>query len=152
MEDDPEGMAHPGTDAAYSMPELDPVAASGSRHRPVMHGENNSIPATQRNDLDTALHAWALLGQDKLSPREILAWLGQQDRDLQREGQLAVQILMKTVVVALHVLEQQWRGPHLPRGMACLQKFHMLFGIAPVYSHTLVPAVRGFGKVWIKRA
>src|SRR5207344_1348424 len=65
----------------------------------------------------------------------------QQDRDLQREDVLAVEILMQTVVIVRPVLEQQRSRPDLPGGMATGKKIGMFVGVPNVDAHCRIPPV-----------
>ena len=100
MEDDTDGIAHSGPDTADAVPEIDAIVSFGALNRPVVDREGNGIALAQRNDLGTTLHPWALLGQDELAAGEILPRLGEKDRHLDRECEVAVEILMKAVEVA----------------------------------------------------
>ena len=46
----------------------------------------------------------------------------QQDRDLEREHVLAVEVLVQAVVVALAVAQEQRRRPELPGGVAAREE------------------------------
>jgi len=104
--------------------------------------EDDAVAAAERHDLDARLHARALLGEDEFAAGERDARLGKQDRHLQRKRQLAVEILVKAVVVAGAVLQQQRRWPRLPRFAAAFEKCRMLRGIASLDAHRRVPPVR----------
>jgi len=47
-----------------------------------------------------------LLRENKFTAREILPGLRQQNRDLQRENALAIEVLMKTIEIAWAILQQ----------------------------------------------
>src|SRR6185437_16962081 len=99
MEDHADGVTAAGTQAAHAMPEVDAIGAARAMHRAVMHGERNRVSLLERNHLGARLHARTLLGQHELATLEITAGLGQQDRDLQREDMLAIEVLMQAIVV-----------------------------------------------------
>lgn len=81
-----------------------------------MHSEGNGVALRERNHFGAGLHARALLGQHELAAGEIASRLGQEDRDLEREHVLAIEILMQAVEIAGLILQQQRRRPRL----ACL--------------------------------
>jgi hypothetical protein len=113
VEDDAYGVPQTAADAADAMPEIDAIVAFRALDRPVVHGEGHRIALPQGYHLGPALHAWPLLGQDKLAACEIAFGFREQDCSLQRECEVAVKILMQAVEVARHVLQQQRRWPRL---------------------------------------
>jgi hypothetical protein len=106
VEDDAYGVPQTAADAADAMPEIDAIIAFRALDRPVVHSEGHRVTLTQRHDLGPALHARALLGQDKLAAGEIPPGLREQDGDLQRECEVAIKVLMQAVEVLRHVLQQ----------------------------------------------
>ena len=87
-----------------------------------MHGGDHGVALLERGHLDPALHARALLGQHELAAGEVPPRLGEEDRDLERKGEVAVEILVQAVEVAGNILQQQWRRPRLARGVALREK------------------------------
>jgi hypothetical protein len=77
-------------------------------------GEDHALAAAERHDLGAGLHRGALLGEDELAAGEVLVGLGEQDRHLEREDVLAVEVLVQAVVVAGAVLQEQGRGRAWP--------------------------------------
>src|SRR3954451_15067481 len=140
VEDYTQRMAVAGTDPAYAMPEIDAIDSARALNRPDMHRKHHSIALAKRHYFGPRLHAWALLGQDEFTTREVAAGFGQQNRDLQGKNVLAVEILMQAVVVARLVLQQQRRRPGLPCGMAAFEERIMGLGIADADPHRFVPA------------
>ena len=106
VENDAERVAAAGANAADAVAQIDPVGALGALNRPVVDGEKDRVAAPQRHHVDPALHARPLFGQDEFAAGEIRFGLGQQHGDLQREGELAVEVLMQTIEVARPVLQQ----------------------------------------------
>src|ERR1700722_1278166 len=144
-------MAHSGPDTADAVPEIDAIVAFGALNRPVVDREGNGIALAQGNDLGTTLHPRALLGQDELAASEILARLGEKDRHLDRECEVAVEILMKAVEVAGDVLQQQGRRARLALIVAVLEEDGVFGRVALVQAHTAVPVVGDAGEARIKR-
>src|ERR1700736_6819427 len=144
-------MPHSGPDTADAVPEIDAIVSFGALNRPVVDREGNGIALAQRNDLGTTLHPWALLGQDELAAGEILPRLGEKDRHLDRECEVAVEILMKAVEVAGDVLQQQGRRARLALIVTLLEEGGVFGRVALVEAHTAVPVVGDAGKARIKR-
>jgi hypothetical protein len=69
--------------------QVDSRDATRSVHGSVVNSEGHRVALLQRDHLRTRLHARPLLVEHKLAASEVLAWLGQQDRDLERKGQFA---------------------------------------------------------------
>jgi len=105
VEDDPDCVAHTGADAADTVAKIHAVVALRAPDWPVMDGEGHRITLLQRYDLGAALHARALFGQHELATGEVGAGLGEQNRDLNREREIAVEILMEAVEVPRDVLQ-----------------------------------------------
>ena len=92
------------------------------------HRERHRVALAERNHFWPRLHTRPLLGEDKLTAREIPLRFRQQDCYLYRENVLPVKILVKAVEVTFAVLEEQWRRPPLPCVVASLQKLFVLVG------------------------
>src|SRR6185295_10235371 len=97
MEDHAQGMPAAGPQPAHAMPHVYTIGAARPLHRSVMHGENDSIALPKRHDFGARLHARPLFGEHELAAREVPARFRQQDRHLQRERQLAIEILVQAV-------------------------------------------------------
>ena len=120
MEDHADGVAMAGTDPADTMTQINPIRSACPLHGPVMHSKGDRVALPERNHLGPRLHPRPLLRQHELAAFEIAPRLRQQDRDLQREYMLAIEILMQAVVVTLAILQQQRRRPRCP---AAWQRF-----------------------------
>ena len=84
---------------------FDAIRALGAFHRPVVYREGHRIALPQRHHLGAALHAWTLFREDKLSAGEIAPGLGEQDCDLEREREIAVEVLVQAIEVARNILQ-----------------------------------------------
>src|SRR5690348_13104995 len=100
---------------------IDPVEAARTAHGTMMYGKNHRLALPQRHDLALRLHAWPLLHQEELAAGEVRR-IAQQDGELQREDQCAVEILVQTIVVAGGVAEDERRRPRLAGGVALGQE------------------------------
>ena len=99
-------MAQPRCSAAAdAMPEIDAIVAFRALDRPVVHRKGHCITLLQRHHLGPALHAWPLLGQNKLAACEVVSGFREQDCNVQRECEITVNILMQAVKVPRHVLQ-----------------------------------------------
>lgn len=105
-------------DAAYPVTHSDPVEAPFAGDRPVSNREYHRVALIEVNYFHARLRPWTLLGKHELTTLKIVARPGQQDRGLQRKDVLAVDILMKTVVIVLTIPQQQGRRSWLPCGVA----------------------------------
>jgi hypothetical protein len=110
---DADRVTHAASKAAYAMPQIDAICASRALNGPIAYREGHRIALPQRDYLGTALHSWALLREDELSASEILLRFGKQDRNLERKGEIAVEVLMQAIEIPRDVLQQQRRRPGL---------------------------------------
>ena len=115
-------MTMPRANAADAVPKVDPIHTARALHRTLMDGEDNRVTLPERHDFRPRLHARPLLGHHEFAAREIAAGFGQQDRDLEREHMLAIEVLMQAVVIVCPVLKQQRRRFDLPGFMATLDE------------------------------
>ena len=125
MKDHAHGVAMSGSQPAHSVPETDAIGSARAVHRTVVDCEHHGIAPAQRHHLGPRLHAWPLLGQHEFTAGEIPLRLRQQNRELQRKDMLAVEILVQSVVVSGAVLQQERRGPRLPRLVAAREELGM---------------------------
>ena len=128
MKDDSYSVAHARPHSAHAVAKVDAVIALRPLHGAIMHGEDHGIALRKRHDFGATLPARPLFGQDELASAEIPARLRQQDRDLDREGELAVEILVQAIEVAGNVLQQERCGTGLAGFVASLQEGGMVLG------------------------
>src|SRR5882672_1861179 len=117
-----------------------------------MHGKCNGVALPQRDDFGAALHARPLFGDDELPARKILIRFRKQDRHLQRKREVAVQILMQTIEVARHVLQEKRCRPGLTRRVALPQKFHVTLRVTTLDVHLFVPGIGHYRQTRIERS
>ena len=100
------------------MTHVDAVSAPRAPDRPVAYREDHALALVEPDDLGPRLHARPLLGQDEFAPREVDVRPREQERDLEREDVIAVEVLVEGVVVARPrngaAAASAWSGP--PRG------------------------------------
>src|SRR5688572_14140788 len=97
----------PPSDAADAMPQRHAIGAAGSLHGSMTHGEQETIPLSQRHDHGPRLHTRALLDHDEFAAAEVFLGLGQQNRKLQRKHLFTVKVLVQAIIVVLVVLEEE---------------------------------------------
>ena len=94
MENDSKRMPLAGSDAAYTMAQVDTVWPARSLHRPVTDREDHAVSLLQSDDLCAGLHSRSLFRQDELPAGEFLTWNREQEGDLQRKDMFSVNILV----------------------------------------------------------
>jgi hypothetical protein len=130
--------------------EVDAVVALRPLHRPVMDCKGRRIALPKRHDVGAALHARPLFGQDELAACEIHAGLREENRDLDGECEIAVEVLVETVEIARDVLQQKRRA-RLAGVAASIEERRVVARIALVDSHPAVPFVGNACEAWIER-
>jgi hypothetical protein len=141
VEDDSERVSHAGADAADAVTEVHTVVALRPTHGPVVNGERYGVTLPKRYDLHATLHPRPLFGQDQLATCEIDVRLRQQDGNLDREGEIAVEILVEAVEVTRDVPQQQRCRTNLTRSVTSRKERCVIVGIALVDPHSPVPVV-----------
>src|SRR5262245_21488967 len=152
VKDDSDGMTPARAHSADTMAKIHAIAALGALDGPVVHGEGDRIALPERHHLGAGLHSGPLLGEHELAAGEIDAWFRQKDRDLDRKGELAVEILMQAVEVAGNILQQERRRPCLAGSVASLEEGRVIIGISLAESHPLVPRIGHAGEASIEGA
>ena len=118
VKDDAKRMALSFAKRAHPVPHCYSIDTATALDRPVVDGEDHRLSRFQRHDLDSRLHPRPLLGQDQFAARELCARLRQEECCLQRETQLAVQVLMQAIIVARSVAQDQRCRPGLSFSVA----------------------------------
>lgn len=114
-------------------------------------GEDHAVTTVERYDLRARLHPRPLLRQYELTARKIAVGCRQQEGRLQREYVLAVQILMKAVIVAVRLFEDERCRFRLTRLVAPFQKPDVVIRITDVDTHCHIPAIGDRGERRIER-
>jgi hypothetical protein len=122
MENDAHSMALPGPNAAHSMAESDAIEASPTLNWTVMNGKRDGISLTPRNHLGSRRHAGTLFCEHEFTARKIFGWFREENGDLYRKDVLAVEVLVKAVVVTRFILEEQPSWPDLSRFVTTLNE------------------------------
>ena len=71
VENDPDRMTVPGTDATDPMSQIDPIDPMCPLDRAVMDSKSHGVALSKRNNLRSRLHARTLLGQHELAAGEV---------------------------------------------------------------------------------
>ena len=98
-------MPHTGANAAHAVAQVHAVVALRSLYRAVMDGKGYGIALPKRHDFSTALHGRPLLGEHKLAASEILARLREEDRNLDWECEITVEVLVQAIEVTRNILQ-----------------------------------------------
>ena len=109
-------------------------------------GKSTPSPCAEGHHLGPRLHAWPLLGEHELAALEVAPGLGEENRRLEREDVLSVEVLVQAVVVPFTVPEHERGRPGLAGVMAALEVCRMLGRVAGLDAERLVPAVRDRGE------
>src|SRR5262249_55546534 len=121
--------------------QVDPIDTARAFDRAVVHREDHAVTLAQRRYLSTRLHSRALLVEDELAAREILSRFPQQDGNLTRKDERAIDVLMQAVIVAFAILQEKRRRAALARFMAACDEGRMLFRVARWLAQSVVPAI-----------
>ena len=122
VEYNPDGVPDAGAHAAHTVAEVDAVVSLRAMHGPIVNRERHRITLVKWHDLDTTLHARPLFGQNELAAREIDEGLREEDCDLDRKCESAVEILVEAVEVSRNILEEKRRGSRLTDVVASLDE------------------------------
>ena len=109
MEDDPDGMPHAGANAAHTVTKIDAIITLRALDGAVMNCECHSITLPKRHDFGAALHARPLLREDELAAGKVFSGFREENRDLDRECEIAIKVLVETVEVVRDILQQKRR-------------------------------------------
>src|SRR5437763_10145277 len=118
MEDDAQREAGAAVNAADTVAKIYAVETARAFHRAVAGGEEDSLAFTGRNDFGFRLRARLLLDQNEFYALPVAAGLTQREDHLQRESDVAVEILMQAIVAAGLVVQHERRRASLSGAMA----------------------------------
>src|SRR5262245_29197441 len=142
VEDDPERRAAAALDRRHAVTHRRAVVAARAEHGALPRREEQERALLQLDHVGPRLGPRALLEQDELATVEVLAGAVEHGDRLDREGQVAVQVLVERVVAARAVAQDQRRRPRLAGAVALLEERVELFGVANVAAQLLRPPVR----------
>ncbi len=120
MEDDSQGISRTACNAAHPMLYVHAVKTTDSAHRTPASREDDCVSPLRVNDLRHRLRPRTLFYQQKLSTLVFFIALAQEADHLQREDDVAIDILMEAIVISVFIVKQQWRGTRLATAMALL--------------------------------
>jgi len=122
VENHPQRCPLPPRDGRDAVAHPDAVVAVLASVWPLPRGEDDERAARRLQHVRAALGARALLHQHELAAVVVDARLGQDREDLEREVDVAIEVLVQRVPVALAVAQDQWRGPLLADNAAALEQ------------------------------
>src|SRR5262249_40669481 len=139
-------------DGAHAVAELRALdAAHPADGPPAVRKEDRGAP-TEHDGGATRLCPRALLHEQEFAALEVAPGLAQEARHLEGEGNVAVDVLVQTIVAAARVAEQERRGPGLAAGSALGAEGFVVRRIATGLAEGRVPAVRDRDQAGIGRA
>jgi hypothetical protein len=122
MEDDAQSVASAPQHAAHAVAHRRAVPAARALHRAVARREDQDLPLLGGDGLAARLGAGPLLHQQEVAPLVVRGPPAQEAGELQREHDVAVDVLVQAVVAARLVVQQQRGGLRLPPPMADRQQ------------------------------
>ncbi len=100
MEDDAEGMPRPGENFTISMPHACPVCPFDTMDGSMVDWKYAVVSMIYGNDLETRLHSWSLLSQNKFTAGKILPWYGKQEGDMAWKGKRTIKVAVQSILVS----------------------------------------------------
>ena len=132
------------------MPQIDAVKAARAFDRSIARCEDNRLALICGNNLRFGLRAGLLLDQEELAAIPVPPALAQQKHHLQREGYLAIKVLVQAVVASGFVVQHEGSGFALARFVAELEKSGVVGRIwCPRFAERFGPGVRHVGEMRI---
>ena len=113
----------------------DPVFDRGSvkTARPLRRtppgGDNDRFPFSRKQHMPDGLRPWPLCDEEQLAARKIFIWLGQRKDHLERENDIAVDVLVKAIIVSGAVFQHERRRAGLAVCVAIFEKVFVVFGV-----------------------
>ena len=133
------------------MAHIHPIGSARALNWPVVHRKDDALALMQLYDLGSGLHARPLLGENERAAGEILHRIRQQERNLQREYERAINVLMEAVVVAFAILEQKRRRLGLSRAVTPLEELCMAVWKIGLDAKRSTPSIGDPGQWRVKR-
>ena len=115
--------------------------AARAGDRTVIDREDHGVALAERHDLGARLHPRPGFDKHELAAGEIPAGSAEQDRGLHRENQVAIEVLVQAVVVAVLVFQQQRRRAQLARFVTAREKGVETLGKARLQAQPPVPFI-----------
>src|SRR5689334_11257566 len=150
VEDNSQGMALTCLHLTHTVSHVNAISPARCANRPMVNGKRHGIALPKRNHRGPRLHPWTLLCQHELAALEIMVGLRQQDRNLEGEDVLPVEVLMQAVVVTRDVSQEKRRRACLSGIVTALQEGPMAARVPDLDTHGLVPPISGLREFGIK--
>jgi len=142
VKDDPERQPLPVCDIGYAVAHLGPGKAPRTGNGSQAVGKYQRLSLLQPDRVPPALHAGTVLQEEELPAAEIHIGSSEQNGNLERERDRAVDILVLSVVAAGAVLEEQGGRSRLAGSVAAGQEVIERRIEVLACSELLLPAVR----------
>src|SRR5262250_364815 len=110
MKNDAESVPRPPRDRAHAVTHRRPVPAARAARRSVSGGEDDHLTLLGGDRLAPRLRARPLLDEEEVAALVIHAPTAEERGDLERKGDVAVEVLVQAVVAADLVVQEQRRG------------------------------------------
>src|SRR2546428_5614734 len=123
VKDDAERHARARTDCTDAVSHDDTVGAAAARDGTLAGREDDARSLLDRERMPARLRARPLLDEQEFAAAVIDVASAQGEDHLQRERQVAIEILMQAVVATRGVRQRQRRRPRLASRLALLQEF-----------------------------
>src|SRR5262249_2796310 len=107
VEDYAEAVALTRTDGAHAMTDVDAIIAACAGDRTVAIGKNEGFALLKADRSAARLGPRTLLDQEQLAANEIISLAAEEAGHLQRERNLAIEVLMQAVIATGPVVEDQ---------------------------------------------
>src|SRR4030095_13598718 len=127
------------------------IGAARAVDRPVAGREYDRLAALERDRAAARLLARPLLHEQELAAFEVDARPREQDRDLERKGDSAIQVLVQVVEAARLVVQEQRRRAPLTLGAAAAQEARERGLEARGVAEPLLPGVRDRRELRVER-
>src|SRR3954451_11526891 len=146
VEDDPQRHALAGAHRRDAVAHRGAVVAARAADRSDTRREDRERAALEPDHVRARLRARALLDEDELAALEVGPGAVEDGHRLQREGDVAVEVLVQRVVAALDVAQDQRRRAVLVGGVAALEERLEVRRVAGVLAQPPRPVVRQRGQ------
>ena len=103
VENDAEREPFAAPDRAHAVPHGRAIISARGAQRTMSYRENHRFTLCERYHMRTRLHPRALLCEQEFAAFKIALRRRQENRELKRENQIAIQVLMQAIVAASRV-------------------------------------------------
>src|SRR5712691_4179466 len=141
VKDYPKRIARSPRDRADAVAHGGAMPAAGAPHGAMTGGEDHQLALLGVDRLAARLCPRALLDEQEIAALVVLAATAQEDGDLERERDVAVEVLVQAVVAAGLVMQEERGGLGLAVTTAQREQAREVFGIARARAQLPLPRV-----------